>query len=459
MADRRPLTLRTDVTPNRLQELPAGDQLPPDALANALAVVLQGLVMNNNAGITAADTVLQALGKLQAQANNKVDKDGSKVLSDNNYTNAERVKLANIGDSASNDRSKHTGTQAVSTITGLGSAATATVTTTPVDTTTGRLLKVGDFGVGAGSAPFYNGVDLNTLKISGTYGVLYPVNGPISNITIVTVAAHSPDWVVQTLYSPVAYRTYRRYFRDGTTWTAWVLIANEASLGNAAAATLQTGMRDLDRNKVAMVGSFGWGISPASSNGDTGQSLNATLANDMSQWVSGVQRYAGEGLPDSYGHMLRLGGGKEGSNGGWFHDLAFTTAGKIFERHNINENIWTPWVRVGEPSISGENANGAYAYFPDGTLICSKKLPLETFDEVSPGGVIQYKYLPFPVAFLGNPVSFSQASGGNSANNAACALIPMELNGSSEWSTQFFVAGSVPCGRIVRSFFAVGRWK
>ena len=119
MTDRRPLTLRTDVTPNRLQELPAGDQLPPDTLANALAVVLQGLVTNNNAGITAADTVLQALGKLQAQSTNKVDKDGSKVLSDNNYTNAERVKLANIGDSESHDRSKHTGTQPLSTITGI----------------------------------------------------------------------------------------------------------------------------------------------------------------------------------------------------------------------------------------------------------------------------------------------------------------------------------------------------
>lgn len=116
MVDRRPLTLRTDVTPNRLQELPAGDQLPPDTLANALAVVLQGLVTNNNAGITAADTVLQALGKLQAQSSNKVDKDGSKVLSDNNYTNAEREKLANIGDSASNDRSKHTGTQPIASV-------------------------------------------------------------------------------------------------------------------------------------------------------------------------------------------------------------------------------------------------------------------------------------------------------------------------------------------------------
>ena len=67
-------------------------------------MLLQGLVTGNNAGITSADTVLQALGKLQAQASAKVDKDGAKVLSDNNFTNAERVKLANIADAATKNR-------------------------------------------------------------------------------------------------------------------------------------------------------------------------------------------------------------------------------------------------------------------------------------------------------------------------------------------------------------------
>ncbi|WP_162989512.1 hypothetical protein [Comamonas sp. lk] len=99
--------------------MPAGDTLPADTLGNALQVLLQGLVTSNNAGITPADTVLQALGKLQAQANAKVDKDGPKVLSDNNFTNSERVKLANIADGASNDRSKHTGAQAIATVEGL----------------------------------------------------------------------------------------------------------------------------------------------------------------------------------------------------------------------------------------------------------------------------------------------------------------------------------------------------
>lgn len=351
MTDRRPLTLRTDVTPNRLQEMPAGDLLPPDTLANALLVVLQGLVTNTSAGITPTDTVLQAMGKLQAQVDSlanatgqalatmssqvsgKVDKDGSKVLSDNNFTNTERVKLSNIGDGASNDRSKHTGTQPASSITGLG---------------------------------------------------------------------------------------------------------------NAAAATLQAGMRDPDRSKVAVVGSFGWGISPVSSNGDTGQLLNAVSANDMSQWVSGAQRYAGEGLPESYGHMLRLGGGKEGSNGGWFHDIAFTTAGKIFERHNINENIWTPWERVGTPAASGMNLNGMYTYFPDGTLICSTRGAAGTWN--------------YPAAFTDIPkVTHSiNAAAGTGFSFTIEENTPDHVKSNlSWWNGSTWQTGA---GEILE-LVAIGRWK
>ena len=63
MATRRPL-----VSVNaRRQQMPVGDDLPTDTLSNALAVVLAGLVVNNTAGIAATDTIVSALGKLQAQ--------------------------------------------------------------------------------------------------------------------------------------------------------------------------------------------------------------------------------------------------------------------------------------------------------------------------------------------------------------------------------------------------------
>jgi len=60
----------------------------------------------------------------------KVDKEAGKGLSSNDYTNTEKTKLAGIEDGATQnqtdayllDRANHTGTQAISTITGLQTA-------------------------------------------------------------------------------------------------------------------------------------------------------------------------------------------------------------------------------------------------------------------------------------------------------------------------------------------------
>lgn len=68
----------------------------------------------------------------------KVDKSGSKVLSDENYTTAEKSKLSGIASGATANstdatllnRANHTGTQSYTTITGLGGAANLNVGTT-----------------------------------------------------------------------------------------------------------------------------------------------------------------------------------------------------------------------------------------------------------------------------------------------------------------------------------------
>lgn len=64
MANRRPLARVS----GRTRQLPAGDQLDSAVLANAIAVVLTGLVTSDKSAVAATDTVLQAIGKLQAQA-------------------------------------------------------------------------------------------------------------------------------------------------------------------------------------------------------------------------------------------------------------------------------------------------------------------------------------------------------------------------------------------------------
>ena len=65
-----------------------------------------------------------------ADLGGKVDKVAGKVLSANDYTNAERVKLANVAEQATKnatdadlrDRASHTGTQAIATVSGLPEA-------------------------------------------------------------------------------------------------------------------------------------------------------------------------------------------------------------------------------------------------------------------------------------------------------------------------------------------------
>lgn len=71
-----------------------------------------------------------AINGLSTSLAGKVDKDGSKVLSDNNYTSTEKTKLAgiapgataNAADAQLRDRSTHSGSQPISSITGLQSA-------------------------------------------------------------------------------------------------------------------------------------------------------------------------------------------------------------------------------------------------------------------------------------------------------------------------------------------------
>lgn len=122
-------------------------------------------------------------------------------------------------------------------------------------------------------------------------------------------------------------------------------LSSISDAGTAAAHDVQVSQRDADRSHVMMPGAFGWGISPGTQDGDVGAVLGVSTLDDMDQWVSGVQRYSGTG-PGAYGHVLRMGGGKNGTNGGWFVDLAVTTNGGIAVRINTNSGTWGPWVNV-----------------------------------------------------------------------------------------------------------------
>lgn len=105
----------------------------------------------------------------------------------------------------------------------IGTAATSDVTTSATDTTAGRLLKVGDFGVGRISPTITN---LDTLFTSGTYNISAHTTGqPLtgnSGVCFVGLGGAggvSQTWIKSNTNIDEAYFT-RHY--NGTTWNDWV---------------------------------------------------------------------------------------------------------------------------------------------------------------------------------------------------------------------------------------------
>ena len=127
------IPLMVDAVTQELRQFASDETIPQGQLLAALQVALTGLVTSNVSGVLESDTILQAIGKLQAQASGKVDKVAGKVLSSNDFTDTERTKLTGIATGATKnatdaqlrDRSTHTGAQAIGTVTGLQSALDA----------------------------------------------------------------------------------------------------------------------------------------------------------------------------------------------------------------------------------------------------------------------------------------------------------------------------------------------
>jgi hypothetical protein len=183
----------------------------------------------NHTGSQAVSTI----EGLQGALDNKVDIVVGKGLSTNDYTNADKLKLdgvqeqatANQTDSYLLDRANHTGTQAHTTITGLGNAALSTVQSSLTDTTADRLLKVGAFGVGAlGTAPEIT--NFNAYRPSGFYSV--------SSDAVDKPDPESWNSYAVTLGSSVADRTAAILMRSGShVIRAWLTKREAGTLTSA----------------------------------------------------------------------------------------------------------------------------------------------------------------------------------------------------------------------------------
>lgn len=106
------------------------------------------------------------------------------------------------------------------------------VTSSPTDGTAGRLLKVGDFGLGAANLVFLSNINTMTVR-TGTYVVssssttgTFPPSSP--DLGIVQVLANqggSPStnqWIKQVFYDLNSDKVWQRYSTNNAPWSAWV---------------------------------------------------------------------------------------------------------------------------------------------------------------------------------------------------------------------------------------------
>ena len=102
---------------------------------------------------------------------------------------------------------------------GLGTAATKNITTSPTDSTPGRLLKVGDYGKGT-TIPVEVGVDVDTLTVPGAVHVVTTaLNIPAGTWTIEVSGSHISGRVIQraTATNPSA-PGYQMLFRTSDSY-------------------------------------------------------------------------------------------------------------------------------------------------------------------------------------------------------------------------------------------------
>ena len=131
---------------------------------------------------------------------------------------------------------------------GLGTAATATLTTSATDGTAGRVMKVGDFGLGATSSG-WGTYDLDTLDGSGFYNVNgststgLPDPGLFGFLTFIDSTVTDGYQIFTQAGVPSTARTWRRTKVVGAwdTWQEIALINSPAFTGTPTAPTATPG--------------------------------------------------------------------------------------------------------------------------------------------------------------------------------------------------------------------------
>ena len=207
---------------------------------------------------------------------------------------------------------------------GLGTAAAANVTTGTTDTTAGRVLKVGDFGLGT-TAVNYGG-DLNLLgNVTGFYRTISgATNFPNGCMDSCFVHIGSGDTYSQTI---VGYNNNRMFTRGGVgvvptiNWQPWREVAltdSPAFTGTPTAPTASVGTSTTQVATTAFVNAEIANDAPTKTGGGASGSWGISIAGSAA-WASGVDWSGVSGKPTTLGgYGITNGYAMDGVNTGWF---------------------------------------------------------------------------------------------------------------------------------------------
>ena len=202
---------------------------------------VNGQALSGNVSLTKSDVGLGNVDDVKQLPNSYLDTSGTlagnsdtKVPSQKavkTYADTKLSKASNLSDVAN--------TATARTNLGLTSAATIEPTANNLDNTSGRLLRVGDFGVGVQIA-IPDSANLNTYTVPGNYGqssntfasngTNYPI--PNAGVLIVEKSGANSTSVIQKYTKFDSSESYARAY-DGSTWSAWDRTVTASMTGTA----------------------------------------------------------------------------------------------------------------------------------------------------------------------------------------------------------------------------------
>lgn len=360
---------------------------------------------------------------------------------------------------------------------GLGNAATRNVTTSTSDTTTGSILKVGDFGIGALDNPFLT--DLTGAWYVGFYRV--PANSPglpsdVATLDAIFIALRQNFGI---LLSAAAGMTRRMFHgaRSGTTGAAtWREVVNSDEFGTfgktlAASTTQAAAVQGLGLTTPII----------------TGGSSTTTDFNTLTEsgWQNVLYSRACPNSPGSnskaaYFYLFNM------VYSAQVTQIAFpygagsgsTVIGRFYMRSRYN-SVWYPWQVnltntdiVGTTTLDsytsaiierGSNANGEYVRYADGTQICWNRSETAVTTTTAVGNIFSVPSLTsfnFPIAFTSPPRVTDGSSFINSSGSAAGSARAWggAISNSANSSCSMAYLGGTSASGTFPGYMAIGRW-